>query len=235
MFPAMPSRRRERLVLTSHGSGKEMEWQEARQGYCGRLGETRESLGVSLRFRTLTLPFLAGLAGDVTRFVEASTIEEICTRASDGGRKGRFMSRSVLTLQLPEDIFERLRRAAKGMKKPMEKALVTIVRAATPSLEKVPFEYRAELEAMEDLGDDDLRKISQSRLAPAKQRRMELLLAKNESGRLTDRERQVIGSLRAAGDRLMLRRSYASLLLKYRGHQLPALVAGVRTERRSWD
>ena len=66
------------------------------------------------------------------------------------------MSHPVLTLELPDDVYERVRRAAKGMNQPVEKALVDIVRAATPSLEKVPAEYRAELEAMEDLGDEEL-------------------------------------------------------------------------------
>ena len=72
------------------------------------------------------------------------------------------MSHPVLTLELPEDVYERVRRAAKGMNQPVEKALVDIVRAATPSLEKVPADYRAELESMEDLGDDELWGISQS-------------------------------------------------------------------------
>src|SRR5207245_9360419 len=67
------------------------------------------------------------------------------------------------SLELPEDVYERVRRAAKGMNQPVEKALVNIVRAATPSLEKVPPEYRAELEAMEDLGDEDLWRILRSR------------------------------------------------------------------------
>ena len=73
------------------------------------------------------------------------------------------MSHPVLTLELPEDVYERVRRAAKGMNQPLEEALVNIVRAATPSLEKVPAEYRAELEGMEDLGDDELWGISRSR------------------------------------------------------------------------
>jgi hypothetical protein len=130
------------------------------------------------------------------------------------------MSQPALTVELPEDVYERLRRAAKGMNQPLEKALVNIVRAATPSLERVPIEYRAELEEMEDLGDEALWKISQSRLVPAKQRRMDSLLAKNERGKLTDRERQAMDALRADGDHLMLRRSYAALLLRFRGHRL---------------
>jgi hypothetical protein len=139
--------------------------------------------------------------------------------------KEPIMSRPVLTLELPEDIYERLRRAAKGMNQPVENALVNIVRAATPSLEKVPAEYRAELEAMEELGDEELRTILRSRLAPAKQRRLERLLDENQRGRLTDRQRHALGELRRDGDRLMLRRSYAALLLKYRGHRVPSLEA----------
>jgi len=133
------------------------------------------------------------------------------------------MSQPPLTLELPEDIYERIRRTAKGMNQPMEKALVNIVRAATPSLEKVPPAYRAELEAMEDLEDEALWKIARRRQPPAKQRRLESLLEKNEHEKLTDREHLTLAGLRTDGDRLMLKRSYASLLLKYRGHRLPNL------------
>ena len=61
--------------------------------------------------------------------------------ASGKQEKGPIMSHPVLTLELPEDVYERVSRAAKGMNQPVEKALVDIVRAATPSLEKVPAEY----------------------------------------------------------------------------------------------
>jgi hypothetical protein len=100
---------------------------------------------------------------------------------------------------------------------------VNIVRGATPSLDQVPRQYRAELEAMEDFGDEALWKITKSRLAPAKQRRLENLLNKNQRSELTDRERQALICLGAEADRLMLQRSYAYLLLKYRGHRIPNL------------
>jgi hypothetical protein len=133
------------------------------------------------------------------------------------------VSHPALTLELPEDIYERVRRAAKGMNQPMEKALVNIVRAATPSLEKVPAEYRTELEAMEDLGDEDLWRILRGRPAAAKQRRLEGLLDKSQRGSLTERQTQALSVLRADGDRLMLRGAYAALLLKYRGHRIPPI------------
>ncbi len=74
---------------------------------------------------------------------------------------------------------------------------------------------------MEDLVDAALLKIAASSLGPAKQRRMERLLEKSQRGTLTNRERQVLAELRAEGDRLVIKRSYVILLLKYRGHPLP--------------
>jgi hypothetical protein len=134
-----------------------------------------------------------------------------------------MMGHPVLTLELPEDVYEHVRRAAKGMNQSLEKALVNIVRAATPSLEKVPAQYRGNLEAMEDLGDEELWSILRSRSVPAKQRRLERLLNKNQRGSLTAREHTALAELSADGDRLMLERSYAALLLKYRGHRVPNL------------
>jgi hypothetical protein len=97
------------------------------------------------------------------------------------------MSQAVLTLELPEEVYERVRRAAKGMKQPVETALVNIVKAATPSLEKVPPKYRPELEAMEDLADEQLWKAAEDAISPARQRRMARLLDKNRRGELTER------------------------------------------------
>jgi hypothetical protein len=106
------------------------------------------------------------------------------------------------------------------MRQPVEQALVNIVKAATPTLEKVPEEYRAELEAMEELGDMALWNVGQTRIPLSRQRRLENLLAKNQWGKLTGREQQSLERIRAEADRLTLRRSYALLLLKYRGHDI---------------
>src|SRR5260370_9068008 len=108
------------------------------------------------------------------------------------------MSQPVLTLELPEDVYEHVRRAAKGMKQPVETALVNIVKAATPSLEKVPIAYRAELEALEELGDEELWQVATSVLPPAPQRQLAAVLDKNQRGALKEREQQTLPSLRGA-------------------------------------
>jgi hypothetical protein len=100
---------------------------------------------------------------------------------------------------------------------------VSIVQAAMPSLEKVPPEYRPELEAMEALSDEDLWHVTESQVSATQQRQLNRLLQKNQAGTLTKRERQVLTRLRTELDHLMLRRSYAYLLLKCRGHRIPTL------------
>ena len=133
------------------------------------------------------------------------------------------MKQQVITVELHEDVYRHMKRTARGMKQPMKQVLVRIVKAAMPSLEKVPPEYRPELEAMEALSDEELWKMAESQVSAARQRQLMHLLQKNERSALTERERQLLTRLRTEIDRLMLRRSYAYLLLKYRGHRIPTL------------
>lgn len=133
------------------------------------------------------------------------------------------MSRQAITVELPEDVYRHVKRAAEGMKSPVERVLASIVKGATPSLDKVPAQYRSDLESMETLGDQELWKIAESRVPPERQRRLERLLENSQSGELTKREQQTLTRLRNEADRLTLRKAYAYLLLKYRGHRIPSL------------
>lgn len=133
------------------------------------------------------------------------------------------MRQQAITVELPDDIYERVKRTARGMKQPVKQALVSIVKAAMPSLERVPPEYRPDLEAMESLSDGELWEIAESSVPVAQQRQLTRLLQKNQRGIMTEQERHALTRLRTEADRLMLRRSYAYLLLKYRGHRIPTL------------
>jgi hypothetical protein len=133
------------------------------------------------------------------------------------------MSRQAITVELPEEVYEHVKRAALGMKRPLERVLASIVKAATPSLEKVPTQYRSELESMEALSDEKLWKIAESAAPVEHERMMARLLRKNQGPGLTEREQQRLAQLRIEVDRLALRKSYAYLLLKYRGHRIPSL------------
>lgn len=132
------------------------------------------------------------------------------------------MTRQAITVELPEEVYEHVKRAAEGMKRPLGRALASIVKAA-PSLEKVPVQYRSELESMETLDNEELWKIAERRLSAERQRRLERLLLESKHSGLTEREQQSLARLRNEADRLTLRKSYACLLLKYRGQHIPEL------------
>jgi hypothetical protein len=133
------------------------------------------------------------------------------------------MSRQAITVELPEEVYEHVKRAALGMKRPLERALASIVKAATPSLEKVPTQYRPELERMEALSDERLWKIAESSTPEKHEITMARLLRKNQGSGLTEHEQQRLAQLCSEVDRLALRKSYAYLLLKYRGHRISSL------------
>jgi hypothetical protein len=133
------------------------------------------------------------------------------------------MSIHPVVVELPEDIYERVERTAKGLKQPVQQALMKIVEAGLPSLAKVPPEYQPELEALEAMSDEELWEIARSEMAAAQQDRLEHLLQKNQAEDLSETEQQDLDRLHAEANRLMLQKSYAHVLLKWRGHQMPKL------------
>ncbi len=131
------------------------------------------------------------------------------------------MNSHAITLNLPEPVYERIERASLGMKQPLSQALVKIVEAGLPSFARVPKFIQPELEAMEVLSDSELWRLAQSELASADQEALELLLSRNQTGGLAESEEAQLDRLHFEADKLMLRKSYALLLLKWRGHRIP--------------
>lgn len=131
------------------------------------------------------------------------------------------MTAHSVVLELPETLFRRIERAAKGLNQPMPQALVKIVENSLPSLDKVPPQYRAELEAMETWADEDLWRVSRESMAPDLQRELSELLRKNERDSLSPAEEARLDQLHGESNRLMLRKSYALALLKWRGNKVP--------------
>ena len=79
---------------------------------------------------------------------------------------------------------------------------------------------------MEALSDEKLWEIAESSAPETNESTMARLLRKNQGPGLTEREEQRLAQLRIKVDRLTLRKSYAYLLLKYRGHRIPSRAYG---------
>ncbi|MBM3234747.1 hypothetical protein FJZ31_00435 [Candidatus Poribacteria bacterium] len=140
------------------------------------------------------------------------------------------MAQSV-TLQLPEVIYERVRRAAEATKRPVEEVLVKTIEAMMPpTVDDLPLSYREEFLSMESLSDYELLKVAESIMPPTQQRRYSFLLRKNQKGTLTEKEREQLAQLGAEARKLTLRKSHAYAILKWRGHRIPTLVE-LRTQQ----
>jgi hypothetical protein len=132
------------------------------------------------------------------------------------------MTSPTITLQLPEEIHQRLARVAQSTHQPLETVVFqTIQGNLPPSVEDAPADMCDELSALQDASAEAVWAIAQEPLPKEQWRRHQKLLRKNSSRGLKATEREELSQLRSQTDRLVLRRSYALALLKWRGHTLP--------------
>lgn len=131
------------------------------------------------------------------------------------------MNSHAVVLNLPEPVYERIDRAARGMKQPFSQALVKIVEAGLPSFAKAPKSLQPELEALEVLSDAELWRLARAGMTASDQDEIERLLSKNETEGLSEVEEMQLDRLHFEADKLMLCKSYALLLLKWRGYVIP--------------
>jgi hypothetical protein len=89
--------------------------------------------------------------------------------------------------------------------------------------------FRADLANLEALPTDSLRQEMQTMLDLERLARYDALLTANKDGVLDEAGQQELAALRLEADRLMFRKVYAALLLKWRGERIPTL-AELETE-----
>ena len=130
----------------------------------------------------------------------------------------------MTTIQIPETLYRRLERLAQLTRRPVEELVTRALEASMPPLpENLPDSMRVDLLALEHLSDDELWRVARSAVSPEQSARHGELLAKNSAGVLDKSERALLAQLRQEADALMLRKAYAYVLLKWRGHRLPTL------------
>ncbi len=127
----------------------------------------------------------------------------------------------TVSVSLPEKIYHRLQYAAQIAGKPLhEVAARSIAESLPPLMDSIPARYREEISALEKLDDKELWVISRSRVEEQSQRRYLRLLKKNRGpAGLREQEQLAPAELRSVADRVMLRKAFALLVLKLRGHR----------------
>jgi Ribbon-helix-helix protein, copG family len=132
----------------------------------------------------------------------------------------------VTTIEIPANLCHRLERVAELTHRPMEELVRQALEAGVPPLpENLPPQMRDDLMTLESLSDDALWQVAQSQLSAGESQRQSELLEMNSSGSISEQDRQALADLRNEADRLMLRKAYALVLLKWRGHRIPPFAA----------
>ncbi|MGD2049515.1 MAG: hypothetical protein PVH03_08470 [Chloroflexota bacterium] len=134
------------------------------------------------------------------------------------------MSDHKITLRLPEDLYQQLRRKAELSKLALSEVALQSLRAGMPpSLDQVPERFHADLQELDQMSAEMLWQIAQADLPDEKAVLYESLLERNQNDELQPAEQEALETLREETDLLMLRRAYAYTLLKWRGYRIPAL------------
>jgi hypothetical protein len=134
------------------------------------------------------------------------------------------MDNHSVTIELPDDVFQRLSQLAEAMNRPVAEVVAqSFVGIFSPEIDLASSDLRPELLKMQFLSDAELLSIAQAVVTAEQQSYHEDLLAKNAANSLNDNEREELVRLRSMIDRQMLCKAHAWSILRWRGHRVPTL------------
>ncbi len=135
------------------------------------------------------------------------------------------MTSQVVTLDLPEPIYQRLRERAAQMQRSIEaEAREALVSAVSDAL---PDDLEAAIAPMTLLSDAELWQAGRTRLSEAASSQLEELHFKQQSEGLSATEAATEAALLNQYKRVMLIRAQAAALLTQRGHDVSVLLSSV--------
>lgn len=132
----------------------------------------------------------------------------------------------TVVLRLSDTLYQQLHRAAELAQLPMESIVEqSFSHSLPPLLEEIPAEYQPDVYPLLQMSSQQLLK-EVSRVFPAHRwRQYEYLLAAKRVRPLQPEEVERLAALRHEADVLVLRKSYAAVLLKRRGIAPPPIEA----------
>jgi plasmid stability protein len=137
------------------------------------------------------------------------------------------MSVHPITLSLPKNIYNRLRKRAEKSRRSVEMELLDMLTAAMPASEELPDILAAAIADLKLLDDDALWRAARTRLDAEQSAQMEGLHIKRQNEGLNAIEEQTLDGLVFRYERSLLVRSQAAALLKSRGHDISELLRSV--------
>ena len=130
----------------------------------------------------------------------------------------------VVTINLPEALYEQLLRTAALTHKPLDTIIAqSLAHSLPPLLEDIPAAYQADVYPLLEMTDEALQQEVQRTFPPQVWTDYEALLQRKKERLLSESEQNRLDALRYQADVLTLRKGYAAVLLKRRGHNIPTL------------
>jgi hypothetical protein len=130
------------------------------------------------------------------------------------------MTTQEITLELPEPVYDQLRRAAEQTQRPINDLLLEAVITAASSLDVPTGPLRSALAHLAYLNDAALWQAARATLSPAQRERLEALHDQQQRTGLNAEERQEEQALLELYRETALVRAHAAVLLKQRGYDV---------------
>ena len=131
------------------------------------------------------------------------------------------MTQGSVSIEIPNNLFEQLKRRAELMHRPVEDLVIQTLAAGSPAAGELPADLAAELEAMANFSDDALWSATKPSISRAERSRLEHLNQLAGERQLSSAEAEEQSQLLAAWLRSLARRAHAFSILQLRGHPLP--------------
>lgn len=136
------------------------------------------------------------------------------------------MTAETVAIQVPEAIYRRLERLAALSGQPLESLVMQTLSSTLPPLpDDLPPLARDALVELEQHSDAELQVLMRATFPTAQYDQFVELRTKQRTSTLTTDERVMLDSLQQEIDLHPLRKAYAAVLLKWRGHRLPSLAS----------
>jgi plasmid stability protein len=134
------------------------------------------------------------------------------------------MTTQTVTLNLPEQLYQRLRERALEMQHSVEDEVLEVLTTAVPVATDLPPDLAEAISPLAVLDDAALWQAARSRFPAEAAQQLEDLHLKRQREGLTEDETQVATALVRQYERSMLVRAQAAALLKQRGHDVSSLL-----------
>ena len=131
------------------------------------------------------------------------------------------MTTAVVDIPVPQEIYDRLEKAAVRLEKSVPALLSDALLAVLPENESIPSNIQSEVAQLESLNIQELWTVARSEMSEEQQTMMEHLLYLQSSQKLKAPDSQKLEELRVEYGRIMLCKARAFAILAERGQSLP--------------